>query len=85
MGDQEVLIQETTRSREWISCRHFLAMLSSLGFCVVYALRVNLSVALVAMVNSSYVDNLSNSSSFSEQCPGGRSDTDLAVKSVSKM
>jgi ACS family sodium-dependent inorganic phosphate cotransporter-like MFS transporter 5 len=35
-----------------LSCRYSLAILASLGFGVVYALRVNLSVALVAMVNS---------------------------------
>ncbi len=36
------------------SCRHVLAVMSFLGFVNVYALRVNLSVAIVAMVNSSY-------------------------------
>ena len=33
-----------------ISKRHILVLLSHLGFVIVYALRVNLSVALVAMV-----------------------------------
>ena len=37
-----------------VPCRYVLAALSCSGFCVVYLLRVNLSVALVAMVNSTY-------------------------------
>merc|ERR1711962_332286 len=33
-----------------IATRHILVLLAHLGFVIVYALRVNLSVALVAMV-----------------------------------
>ena len=40
----------------YLPCRYALAILSSAGFCVVYLLRVNLSVALVAMVNSTYAN-----------------------------
>ena len=36
----------------WISARYSLAILSFLGFFNVYALRVNLSVAIVQMANS---------------------------------
>ena len=36
--------------------RHILMLLGFLGFTNVYALRVNLSVALVAMVNSTYAN-----------------------------
>ena len=36
--------------------RHTLAILGCIGFSNVYALRVNLSVALVAMVNSTYAN-----------------------------
>ena len=35
------------------SKRYFISVLALLGFCNVYALRVNLSVALVAMVAKS--------------------------------
>jgi hypothetical protein len=35
----------------WLSCQTVLALIAFFGFCNVYALRVNLSVALVAMVN----------------------------------
>lgn len=37
-------------------CRYVLAAFSCSGFCVIYLLRVNLSVALVAMVNSTYAN-----------------------------
>ena len=43
-------------------CRYVLAALSCSGFCVVYLLRVNLSVALVAMVNSTYVNEKASAS-----------------------
>lgn len=62
-----------------LPCRYVLAVLSCSGFCVVYLLRVNLSVALVAMVNSTYANEKAsannpechrNSSSASSQKVG---------------
>lgn len=49
--------QSCENSRSWrtrcsLSCRYSLALTACLGFCVVFSLRVNLSVALVAMVNT---------------------------------
>jgi len=41
----------TQRCLRSMSCRHILAFVAFLGFVNVYCLRVNLSVALVAMVN----------------------------------
>lgn len=46
--------------------RHVLLILGLLGFTNVYALRVNLSVALVAMVNSTYTNE--NSQTNSQEC-----------------
>ena len=43
--------------------RHVLVILGLLGFTNVYALRVNLSVALVAMVNSTYTNGNSQTNS----------------------
>lgn len=43
------------------SCRLILSILSFFGFFVVYCLRVNLSVALVAMVNATYIKELESS------------------------
>ena len=40
------------------SCRHVLTALAFFGFINIYCLRVNLSVALVAMVNTSYIREL---------------------------
>lgn len=48
------------------SCRLILTVLSFLGFFVVYCLRVNLSVALVAMVNATYIKELEASDSVSD-------------------
>lgn len=42
-------MEETTG---WIKCRTVLGIMGFLGFAVVYAMRVNLSVAIVAMVNT---------------------------------
>ena len=43
--------------------RHVLVVLGMLGFANVYALRVNLSVALVAMVNSTFANANSEANS----------------------
>ena len=55
-----LLLESSSKSRRGsgcrIQCRYVLAALSCSGFCVVYLLRVNLSVALVAMVNSTYAN-----------------------------
>ena len=40
----------------WGSCRGVFALLGFLGFTNVYAMRVNLSLAIVAMVNHTAVD-----------------------------
>ena len=44
------------QSRCYIPARYVLAALSCSGFSVMYLLRVNLRVALVAMVNSTYAN-----------------------------
>lgn len=61
MEESEPLLDKSTsKSRRelgcYLPCRYALAILSCAGFCVVYLLRVNLSVALVAMVNSTYAN-----------------------------
>ncbi|CAH0751339.1 unnamed protein product [Diatraea saccharalis] len=43
------IVEETTG---WIKCRTVLGIMGFLGFANVYAMRVNLSVAIVAMINS---------------------------------
>ena len=44
----------------WIPARYVLAVMSFLGFVNVYALRVNLSMALVVMVNNTEDAHLNN-------------------------
>lgn len=66
-----------------IPCRYSLALLSCLGFCAVYALRVNLSVALVAMVNST--DNSMNTGLHDPECQGEDSCNTTLTRTVPKV
>ena len=50
----------------YLKARYILAVMGFLGMFNVYSLRTNLSVAIVAMVNSSSLDNSSNRS---QTCP----------------
>ncbi|XP_046377073.2 sialin-like isoform X1 [Haliotis rufescens] len=45
--------QREDASCQWIQARHFLALMAFMGFFNVYCLRVNLSMAVVAMANTS--------------------------------
>ncbi|KAK2145734.1 hypothetical protein LSH36_660g02057 [Paralvinella palmiformis] len=53
-GDEHIVLHSMDDRFKFLSCRHILAFMAFLGFFNVYCLRVNLSVALVEMVNSSY-------------------------------
>ncbi|KAK3889501.1 hypothetical protein Pcinc_006473 [Petrolisthes cinctipes] len=59
------------RPKEWWGARHTLALMGFLGFSVIYAMRVNLSVAIVAMVkgdpNATHANN--NNDNNSDVCP----------------
>ncbi|XP_078456801.1 sialin-like [Lampetra planeri] len=65
--DDIPVIEPITNGRR-CSCRsrHVLAALGFVGLALVYALRVNLSVAMVAMVNSTGAAHRDNSSAY---CP----------------
>lgn len=58
------LVEDT---KDCLKARHILGILGFLGFANVYAMRVNLSVAIVAMVNGT-VAPVSNGSTF-DHCP----------------
>ncbi|KAK6960294.1 sialin [Biomphalaria glabrata] len=62
-----------------IAARHVLAIMAFLGFVNVYCLRVDLSVALVAMVNSS---SSSSNSSKSTDCPAPGKDNSTSPAKV---
>lgn len=54
----------------WLGARHIFAFLGFLGFVNVYAMRVNLSVAIVAMVNQTDHGNSGgNQTNSSGTCP----------------
>ena len=44
----------------YVPRRYVMIVMAHFGFFIVYALRVNLSVVLVAMVNSTYVHSTSS-------------------------
>uniref|UniRef100_H2ZGX8 Sialin n=1 Tax=Ciona savignyi TaxID=51511 RepID=H2ZGX8_CIOSA len=52
-----------------LSTRFSLAYLAFFGFMNVYALRVNLSVAILSMVNSTYMASHNNSNISGDVCP----------------
>lgn len=62
---QQITVQDTT---ECVKTRYIMALMGFLGFANVYAMRVNLSVAIVAMVNNTAIP-VSNTSNFSDVCP----------------
>ncbi|XP_073340551.1 sialin [Pagrus major] len=66
--DEEPLIENDAAHPKCCSVRLNLAILMSLGFSVVYALRVNLSVAMVVMVNTTDPEPAKNSTVF-HACP----------------
>ncbi|XP_077288213.1 putative inorganic phosphate cotransporter [Arctopsyche grandis] len=62
-ADDQALIPETVfDTKQCIKSRTVLGIMGFLGFANVYAMRVNLSVAIVAMVNSSAIPDSTNSS-----------------------
>ncbi|KAK3885844.1 hypothetical protein Pcinc_009971 [Petrolisthes cinctipes] len=69
--DQALLVPPTPKPppqpQEFIGTRHVLAFMGFLGFANVYAMRVNLSVAIVAMVNNTAIPHVNSSSS--NVCP----------------
>lgn len=55
-------------TKSCIKARHTLGFLGFLGFALVYAMRVNLSVAIVSMVNQTAVPH-NDDSNTTDVCP----------------
>ena len=65
-------ITNTIVISEFPSCRHVLVFMAFLGFVNVYALRVNLSVAIVSMVNTTQPEK---NHTIEDECPHHGNDT----------
>jgi len=62
-------LEEIKKNIRFPSCRVIFSFMMCFGFVNVYMLRVNLSVALVAMVNSTFVRGKANATN-AQECPG---------------
>lgn len=65
-----------------LKARHILGIMGFLGFANVYAMRVNLSVAIVAMVNNTAFPPPSNNDTF-DHCTDPHENT--TIHNVSKI
>jgi hypothetical protein len=65
------------KSKKLLSLRFFVALLSLIGCAIMYLTRINLNVAILAMVNSTKSDkNIFNLTKIDEfQCPGNSYDS----------
>jgi len=61
-------LQIPADTKSCIKARHTLGFLGFLGFALVYAMRVNLSVAIVSMVNQTAIPHTENNDT-SDVCP----------------
>ncbi|XP_030380952.1 putative inorganic phosphate cotransporter [Scaptodrosophila lebanonensis] len=63
------LINDAGADGEFPKTRHIFGLMGFLGFAVVYAMRVNLSVAIVAMVNQTAIPHANSSVVDDDTCP----------------
>jgi hypothetical protein len=60
--------------------RHVFALVGFCGFAIVYAMRVNLSISIVSMVNQSAINN---NQTFTDVCPLPTPTSNSSVPAVS--
>ena len=71
-NDQQIIDQSLSilyRKGPRFGQRHIFALMGFLGFLNVYAMRVNLSVAIVAMVNNTNSGNGNTTNNTGDSCP----------------
>ncbi|XP_030567768.1 putative inorganic phosphate cotransporter [Drosophila novamexicana] len=70
-GDRPLIraAEELGQADSWLQTRHIFGLMGFLGFAVVYAMRVNLSVAIVAMVNQTAIPHSNSSVLANDTCP----------------
>lgn len=56
-------------SRSWVKARYTFGFMGFLGFALVYAMRVNLSIAIVSMVNQTQTDDDNGTTNNTDICP----------------
>lgn len=64
----EVLGHVDLKDGKFPKARQILAMVGFAGFAIVYAMRVNLSISIVSMVNHSAINTETNQS-YTDVCP----------------
>lgn len=64
----KIIPTDVEDTKDCMKSRHILGILGFLGFANVYAMRVNLSVAIVAMVNQTAFPQPTNNNTF-DHCP----------------
>ncbi|KAF8787045.1 Sialin like protein [Argiope bruennichi] len=69
------------RKYEIPGVRYLFALNGMLGFLIVYALRVNISVAIVAMVNQTAIAASSANNLSSKECPSPTASNDFSNSS----
>ncbi|KAF2882063.1 hypothetical protein ILUMI_24111 [Ignelater luminosus] len=65
----KIIAPEVEDTRQCLKARHILGILGFLGFANVYAMRVNLSVAIVAMVNHTAFPEPPTNNNTYDHCP----------------
>ncbi|EDW86305.1 uncharacterized protein Dwil_GK17401 [Drosophila willistoni] len=68
-GDRPLIRGTAATNEDFLQTRHIFGLMGFLGFAVVYAMRVNLSVAIVAMVNQTAIPHTNNSVMDNDTCP----------------
>ncbi|XP_063384106.1 putative inorganic phosphate cotransporter [Cydia fagiglandana] len=77
-SNRNLIVEDREETTGWIKSRTVLGIMGFLGFANVYAMRVNLSVAIVAMINSTAPVPSTNDSTL-DVCPAGIPDNSTVV------